>query len=74
MTQKNYIAAEIPQEDVKIDPIFVIGDGKTYGSYYNPQLTEGLTYRLYTAFLSRVNETVIILSALYNNQPLLRTL
>ena len=59
MTSESYIAAEIPQEIIKKDPTYVIGDGKTYGSYNNPPLTEGAIYTLYTAYVSRVNETVI---------------
>ena len=59
MTSESYIAAEIPQAVIKEDPMFVIGDGKIYGSYNNPPLTEGAIYTLYTAYVSRVNETVI---------------
>lgn len=55
----SYIAAEIPKTDVKADYTFVIGDGKTYGPYYNPPLVEEATYKIYIGLTSRVNETVI---------------
>ena len=57
----SYIAAEIVKDDVNKDSTFVIGDNKTYGSYHNPPLAEGATYKLYTGFVSRVNETVSLL-------------
>ena len=61
MTTETNVVAEIPQENVKKDPTFVIGDGKMYGSFYNPPLAKGATYTLYTGFVSRINETVISL-------------
>ena len=56
---ESYIAAEIPKPDVKADYTFVIGDGETYDSYYNPPLVEEATYTIYIGFISRVNESVI---------------
>ena len=53
-----YVAAWIAKDVVNRNPEFLVGDGKTYGMYYNPPLMKGATYILYTAFVSQINETV----------------
>ncbi|XP_072041905.1 uncharacterized protein [Amphiura filiformis] len=57
-----YVAAELPKHDVKMNPMFVIGDDNTYGGYSNPPLHDGYTYTLYTAYYSRVNKTSYVVS------------
>ena len=58
MSPTKYIAAELSKMQVIRDSSFVVGDDKTYGSYYNPSLKEGKSYQLYTAVFSRISDTV----------------
>ncbi len=60
MSPTKYIAAELSKIQVIRDASFVVGDDKTYGSYYNPPLKEGKSYQLYTAVFSRISDTVCL--------------
>ena len=57
---ESHVVAEIPKDEVKMNREFVIGDNKTRGSYHNPPLNEGAMYKIYTGFVSRINETVML--------------
>ncbi|XP_033636580.1 hepatocyte growth factor receptor-like [Asterias rubens] len=60
-----YIAAEL---DDGLPEIFVVGDNKEYGSYWNPPLQEGAVYKIYVGAVSRINETEA--NAVWNEDPL----
>ncbi len=53
-----HVAAEMPKFTVNSNPEFVIGDNKTYGRFYNGPLMTDQTYKIYTAFISRIDEEV----------------
>ena len=53
-----YVAAELSKAVVIDNPRFIIGDNRTYGDYHNPPLQIGEQYHFYTAFVSRINESV----------------
>ncbi|KAG5893633.1 hypothetical protein JTB14_015072 [Gonioctena quinquepunctata] len=50
-----YIAAEINAKD--IDKTFVVGDGQSYGKYYNAPLDPNVNYNFIFAVVSRLNDT-----------------
>nr|XP_023019211.1 putative tyrosine-protein kinase Wsck [Leptinotarsa decemlineata] len=50
-----YIAAEINPKD--INRVFVVGDGQSYGNYYNAPLDPNINYNIILAMVSRINET-----------------
>ena len=50
-----YVAAELSGG---LPEKFVIGDNKTYGSYFNPPLQEGAAYTIHVGAVSRINATV----------------
>jgi len=55
--QKNgddcYIAAEFPS--VEYDQLFIVGDNKTYGGFYNAPLGRGESYRVWFGFFVTVD-------------------
>ncbi|XP_072041259.1 receptor-type tyrosine-protein phosphatase kappa-like [Amphiura filiformis] len=55
ITPLKYVAAELPKSDVEDNPIFTVGDNKSYEAFYNPPLQMGQRYKFYTAFVSRIN-------------------
>ncbi|XP_033636797.1 receptor-type tyrosine-protein phosphatase kappa-like [Asterias rubens] len=59
-----YIAAEL---DDGLPEIFVVGDNKEYGSYWNPPLQEGAVYNIYVGAVSRINETEA--NVVWNDDP-----
>ena len=52
----DYIAAELSKQMVTDN--FVVGDGNTYGGYYNGPLETGATYEISVGSVSRGNGTV----------------
>ena len=58
MDPRFHVAAEIPKDTVRRNPEFTIGDNKTYGIFYNGPLMKNQNYKIYTAFVSRVDRDV----------------
>ena len=57
-----YISAQIPAREVKTKMIFVLGDAKDKGGYYNKELSSGQKYNIYSRALTTVTSKVYILS------------
>ena len=56
-----YICAQIPASDVKIEMIFLLGDGGNKGGYNNTKLSSGQKYKIYSRALTEVTSKVDIL-------------
>ena len=58
MDPRFHIAAEIPKDTARRNPEFLIGDNKTYGMFYNGPLMKYQNYKIYTAYVSRIDHDV----------------
>jgi len=50
-----YIAAELVNVGGDEDQPFIVGDGKTYGGFYNAPLEPDLSYRVWLGFIVTVD-------------------
>ena len=58
-----YIAAEFLS--VERDQLFIVGDNKTYGGFYNAPLRRGETYRVWFGAFVTVDGVSLILNVMY---------